>query len=869
MVTYINVDNAEKYTALFEEAAAALLSDAMLKSELELEEDFSIGSLNEYYAYLEKLMKLNINEEDEDSETRRNLIAHFARVPLDEDFFKINANSRTITVPSTSFGRYGVGVQGDVLAEVVYFTIDRYFDSTDLAGSDIHIAIQWEARDENKNLIAGLSKNFGKDIAMIDGHPSIIFGWPISPELTAAAGKIKFAVRFYKFSNENESGTKTLVYNFNTLPAEVSINASLNYDIINDSTLKEVDYGKVITGRIKSNGIYDPNAEIPSAPTLTTKLFIRYPDDIPEGAKVVDLQDNGDPVQLAIGAKKTDWGTLQYEWHRYEYSNGEYETDSATTLTENIRYIYVPVDTSEDIHNTTQEYYTGTEYVNETLTKATLVLSDELDHIVARNGEFYHDYDDSSINLYKRLSVASVNKVGEYAVDVTARKGVNSSTRTMPQSERIRIPGPQKPVISLPEETENISVTQEDQIVHAIADENHSVTLVVNAQEGEVGKPSSEVGENPNVSLTYSWKKVNTDGTTSQLLEPPAMSVSVVPISHLPEDPSWRANTEEDDIPGYKGEFNQENVTISQDGNVVNIYLHDELKEYLSTNPSQGIHQWVALDIDTGEESLEGVTWNDYAHDVYTFTAEDDNDLDVGYGHIVFWIKIDEALHHDTVKRDVNDVTLTFNAYEVGSTGIHYSTSGNSLVIDDIPEGNVDQRYVCEVTATRNNVTATDFSGEYRVTNAPEKPVLSFQGNPINNNLVPSRLMDDRGEYYSLSFETDNSIPSDKIIYLWIHANIDDEGDSQGNYIVPHVDLGGALSDILGQDTNLGGTPDQPCDASVAYYDQSGNLVLTGETGTPEYLLNQDSQGVYYCIVINELNNKRAASVGPFFSINR
>ena len=131
MVTYISAKNAEKYRILFDKANKALnLSDTDI-----------ISSLNQYFANLQDLMKI---KEDEDT------IRSFVRLPLDEDFFEIDANSRTIKIPSTTFGRYGVGVEGDEMAEVVYFTIDRFFDAMDLASPDLNIIIQWETKDANK-----------------------------------------------------------------------------------------------------------------------------------------------------------------------------------------------------------------------------------------------------------------------------------------------------------------------------------------------------------------------------------------------------------------------------------------------------------------------------------------------------------------------------------------------------------------------------------------------------------------------------------------------------------------------------------------------------------------------------------------------
>ena len=59
-------------------------------------------------------------------------------LPRDEGLFEIDANSRKINIPA-EFSRNGVGVQGDELAEIIYFSIDRYFDTTDLYDKDIFV----------------------------------------------------------------------------------------------------------------------------------------------------------------------------------------------------------------------------------------------------------------------------------------------------------------------------------------------------------------------------------------------------------------------------------------------------------------------------------------------------------------------------------------------------------------------------------------------------------------------------------------------------------------------------------------------------------------------------------------------------------
>jgi hypothetical protein len=182
MITYVDSSNLEKYEILFDRATKLLKSvdqsdpdslfsqwkivrakeldkqvSALTEEELAEFDDYKISSLNEYFAYLSTIANM---QEDQLSDEDK---AYFLSLPLDEDTFNIDANSRVITVP-TSFARNGIGIQSDELAEVIYFAIDRYFDSTDFASNDLSIAIQWEKGNES-----GLCRNYGKFLAGTQG----------------------------------------------------------------------------------------------------------------------------------------------------------------------------------------------------------------------------------------------------------------------------------------------------------------------------------------------------------------------------------------------------------------------------------------------------------------------------------------------------------------------------------------------------------------------------------------------------------------------------------------------------------------------------------------------------------------------------
>lgn len=841
MVTYISSANADRYNLLFEKASDAL----------GLTGEESISSLNEYFAHLEDLIAATSSDTEDISR-------FFVRLPLDEDLFEIDANSRTVKVPNTSFGRYGVGVQGDELAEVVYFIIDRFFDATDLASDHMYIVIQWEAKDANKNTIAGISQHFGKDIESVPGK--IIFGWPISSELTKTAGSIKFAVRFYQLGEDNVEGSPRLVYSFSTLPAEVTINASLDYDIIN---MGKIDHGNIITSRIKSDGIYDVGSPVPKKPIITIPLYVMSPAG--NGLRVVDLPaGENSMVKLAICAKNDDFGNLVYDWQKRPYDSETSSYKESLGIPSEIEY-EEEIPSSDFEFPEGQEYYTVTFDEEQRVQAVYLVTEDRLATIIVDEDHFVEN--GNPIHLYKKLSVAFVDTVGEYFVNIKAKTTVNSSLPTTNKDEPVRIPGPLKPVINLPEESENISVTEEDNSVHAITD-NGSIVLTADAVPGEKDRPADEVGEDPQVILSYTWKKVENDGSASDVIvAAPIMPTSVLPTSQLPDDPAWLENASEDDVPGAKGIFNQENVDIIQNGTIINIYTRATLKEFESTNSAQGTHQWLALDINTGLDYLEGATWDDGEHDVYTFEATDENDLGVADGHILFWIKVDEVLN-GSITRKVNDTTLTFRAYSEPPANITYSIDENTMTIVGLPEEGLDNSYFCEVTATRNNVDTAEKSGNYRVTNSPKAPILSYAGAPVDRTVYPIDKQNFRGQYATLSFEVEYPALSDSITYLWMRNILDSDADyNDYDQILAKIDLNGALAAILNEETAWAGNDDEICDGSVAQY-SDGGIVFSGTSGNKNYELgSKDADGVYYCIVINELNNNKAASVGPFFYV--
>ena len=138
----------------------------------------------------------------------------YTTIPSEEPKFKIDLKNRSITVPKEfEF----LGTKNEHNAETVYFEIDRYFDKTDL--SEHTCIIQFENNQKNGGLYP---------VTVIDKESEegkLIFGWEIKDDVTALAGDVLFAVRFYSIDENNK-----FTYNLNTLIGKSVILDTLDVD---------------------------------------------------------------------------------------------------------------------------------------------------------------------------------------------------------------------------------------------------------------------------------------------------------------------------------------------------------------------------------------------------------------------------------------------------------------------------------------------------------------------------------------------------------------------------------------------------------------------------------------------------------------
>ena len=219
-------------------------------------------------------------------------------LPIDEAPFEIDANTRTIKVPS-DFAKCS-GVQSDNYSEIVTFTIDRYFDYKDL--DEAEIAVQWINEAAGKE---GVSFIQLKDLKTYGDENKIRFGWPLTADMTAAAGNLRFAVRFFT-SETDANGKIAFNYIFNTTVASIPIKPTLNVDFNGTNTIVNKNDYTLFTS-------YISNSQNPSYGIPTDVVFVNTEEDLPIEGKI-SLEN--DTLVLKAQAITRDLNTITYDWYR-------------------------------------------------------------------------------------------------------------------------------------------------------------------------------------------------------------------------------------------------------------------------------------------------------------------------------------------------------------------------------------------------------------------------------------------------------------------------------------------------------------------------------------------------------------------------
>lgn len=92
------------------------------------------------------------------------------------------------------------------------------------------------------------------------------------------------------------------------------------------------------------------------------------------------------------------------------------------------------------------------------------------------------------------------------------------------------------------------------------------------------------------------------------------------------------------------GGRNNAKATVAIDGTTITITAPvDELEEYDSSNPEQGVHKWIGLGVGTGLSTLTKMRYNGYAATQADINEATGVGLDQP-GEFVLWVKADEVV---------------------------------------------------------------------------------------------------------------------------------------------------------------------------------------------------------------------------------
>lgn len=281
MITKITPENTTKYKALFEKVNEILGLPKTDKQGTVITP--AISTLDEYFQHLNEI-----------SLKDPSLII----LPLDEEKFFIDGNSRKIAVPQ-AFTKNGVGVQGDHYAEYIYFEIDRYFENIDFGSPSITAVVEF--------IDANQQKHFTKAwIKYTDEKSSkIIIGWPITQDVTSKAGSIKFSVRLFELEGNSYKRS------FGTLIGQLVVNPSLDF-AISKAEIDNIqgDLTKDVEDEVLRRMINSPAADYSAEKVVSPVFLFRYKEGI--GATDTCTADAGDVLNVQAIAP----GSVTYSWYK-------------------------------------------------------------------------------------------------------------------------------------------------------------------------------------------------------------------------------------------------------------------------------------------------------------------------------------------------------------------------------------------------------------------------------------------------------------------------------------------------------------------------------------------------------------------------
>jgi hypothetical protein len=463
VITKVTKDNKGLYKALFEKAGAeySQLGNGTVE----------INTIDEYFACFKSLADLN---------------QVFTVLPLDEPTLDIDANTRAITIPA-DFKKNGISVQGDQVAEIVYFTIDRYFDTTDLYDDDVNIIIQWETASNGKTTNKGVSPAILKDISIRKDEGKMLFGWAINSNITEYAGTIKFSARFYRTQLGDDKKPK-ITFSLSTLTATAVVNPGLNYEFVNGTSSVQVyDDTALVKNRFKDSVTPDtvvsadepeflyaiPNSEDDCFKHETINLGTEEdPDNVVY--HYVDLID-AEPAYYTFKAQAvSEAGIITYEWTRTPLGSAQ-----ADSLDGTVEYFL----TTDTVYSGEHPYYLKSVSDSGIVSYSVFSIS---------SAQVGTEIPEDSVGLlYERFNTLTATQTGDYRVKALNRNGIASKEK---YSDIVRIPGPEALTVEYPEHQETTYLADSEE------EDKEGVGVAVLSATGSTPQDGDKI--------TYTWYHV-------------------------------------------------------------------------------------------------------------------------------------------------------------------------------------------------------------------------------------------------------------------------------------------------------------------------------------------------------------------------
>ena len=169
-------------------------------------------------------------------------------VPSNTQLYNVDLETRTIDAPTN------LSVKTEHYAETVYFLVDRFYDSMDLAQTNCVIQYVTNEGSFIYNVPFCDTTTFGNGVTdeqgnIIDSNPKMIIPWSVSGFATKSAGTIKYSIRFYLINeasvldgngNATRPDNAAFSYSLSTRAATSTILDTLSAD--NDFVIDEVAY---------------------------------------------------------------------------------------------------------------------------------------------------------------------------------------------------------------------------------------------------------------------------------------------------------------------------------------------------------------------------------------------------------------------------------------------------------------------------------------------------------------------------------------------------------------------------------------------------------------------------------------------------